>query len=178
MMQRHISYWLVPAAAERAVFQDLITTLARRYSAPTFVPHVTLYSGESPPDERPLELMAEAIRAVHVIQLQVDRVLYTAEFTKTLFVQLHPSPILCQLADALRRLSATPSAYVLNPHISLLYKHMGESEQRHLAETIALSLSTVICDEVWAIASWGTTRTAADVTQWEVVGCQPLQPAP
>jgi hypothetical protein len=178
MVQRHVSYWLVPAAAERAVFQDLITTLARRYSAPTFVPHVTLYSGESPPDERPLELMAQVLHAVHVVQLQVDRILYTAEFTKTLFVQLHPSPVLSQLTDALRHLSAMPSAYVLNPHLSLLYTPMGESEQRHLAETISLSLSTVLCDAVWAIASSGVTRTAADVTRWEVVGCQPLQPVP
>jgi Cyclic phosphodiesterase-like protein len=178
MMQRHVSYWLVPAAAERAVFQDLITTLARRYSAPTFVPHVTLYSGESPPDERPLELMAQALHAVHVVPLQVDRILYTAEFTKTLFVQLHPSPVLGQLTEALCRLSAMPSAYVLHPHLSLLYTHMEEAEQRHLAETLALSLSTVICDAVWAIASSGVTRTAADVTQWEVVGCQPLPPVP
>jgi hypothetical protein len=58
------------------------------------------------------------------------------------------------------------------------YAHMRESEQRHLAATLALSLSTVICDEVWAIASWGMTRTAADVTRWEVVGRQPLQPTP
>ena len=140
--------------------------------------HVTLYSGEPPPDERPLEIMAQASRAVHVVQLQVDRVLSTAECTKTLCVQLHPSPVLCQLTDALRRLSATPSASVLNLHISLLYTHMCESEHRHLAETISLSLSTVLCDAVWVIASWGTPRTAADVTPWEVVGCQPLQPVP
>jgi cyclic phosphodiesterase-like protein len=175
-MQRHVSYWLVPAAAERAIFQDLITTLAHRYRAPVFVPHVTLYSGESPPDERPLDIMAQATRTVHVVQLQIERILYTDAFTKTLFVQLYPSAVLCQLTDALRRLSAMPSAYVLNPHISLLYKHMCESEQRHLAATISLALSTVSCDAVWAIASWGLTRTAADVTQWEVVGCQPLQP--
>lgn len=177
-MPRHMSYWLVPAEAERGVFQELITTLAQRYSAPTFVPHVTLYSGESPPDEQPLAIMAQATRAVHVVQLQVERILYTAEFTKTLFVQLHPSPVLRQLTDALRQLSATPSTYVLNPHISLLYTHMRESEQRHLAATLPLSLSTVSCDAVWAIASWGVTRTAADVARWEVVGRQPLQPAP
>ena len=38
--------------------------------------------------------------------------------------------------------------------------------------------STVLCAAIWAIASWGTPRTAADVTPWEVVGCQPLQPVP
>jgi len=178
MVQRYVSYWLVPAAAERAVFQDLINTLARLYSAPTFVWHVTLYSGESPADEHPLEITAQATRTVHVVRLQVDRVLYTADFTKTLFVQFHPSSLLSQMTDALRRLSTTPAAYTLNPHLSLLYQHMREPEQRRLAATLALPLSTVACDEVWAIASWGATRTAADVTRWEVVGCQPLLPAP
>jgi hypothetical protein len=177
-MKRHVSYWLVPTEAERTVLQELITSLAHRYNAPTFVPHVTLYSGESPLDEQPLVIMAQATRAVHIVQLQVDRVLYTAAFTKTLFVQLYPSPILDQLTDALRRFSAIPSAYMLNPHISLLYAHMHESEQRHLATTLTLPLSTVTCDEIWAIMSWGVTRTAADVTRWEVMGRQPLQPAP
>lgn len=177
-MQRHVSYWLIPAAAERAVFQDLILTLARRYNASTFVPHVTLYSGASPLDEQPLALMAQATSAMHAVQLQVERVAYTATFTKTLFVQLRPSPVLCQLTHALRCLSAMPSAYLLDPHISLLYQHISESEQRHLAATIALPLSTVQCDAVWAIASWSTPRTAADVARWEVLGQQPLQPAP
>ena len=115
---------------------------------------VALSSGERPPDERPLEIMAQNSGAVPIVQLQVDRVLSTAECTKTLFVQWHPSPVLCQLTDALRRLSATPSASVLNLHISLLYTHMCESEHRHLAETISLSPSTVLCDAIWAIASW------------------------
>jgi hypothetical protein len=176
-VQRHVSYWLVPAAAERAVFQDLINTLARLYNAPTFVPHVTLYAGESPADEQPLKIMAQATRAAHVVRLQVDRILYTAEFTKTLFVQFHPSPIVSQMTHTLRCLSTIPTAYALNPHLSLLYKHLRESEQRSLAATLTLSLSTVACDEVWAIVSWGPTRTAADVTRWEVVGRQPLLPA-
>jgi predicted aspartyl protease len=38
----HVSYWLVPAAAERPLWQQLIDTLARTHDAPAFVPHVTI----------------------------------------------------------------------------------------------------------------------------------------
>lgn len=177
-MSRHVSYWLVPAAPERAVLQSLIDTLARRYQAPPFVPHMTLYSGFSPADERPLELMTLATHAVHAVRLQAERILYTAAFTKTLFLQMAPCPLAQQLTEALRRCAATPSAYTLDPHVSLLYASLPESEQRHLADTLPLPLAGIVCDEIWAMASEGPTRTAADVRAWTVLGSQPLLPAP
>ena len=55
-MPHHVSYWLVPAATERPFWQQLIDTLGHTYNAPAFVPHVTIYSGASAPQDDPLEL--------------------------------------------------------------------------------------------------------------------------
>jgi hypothetical protein len=168
-VQRHVSYWLMPTAADRAFFEDLIETLAHTHQAPIFVPHVTIYSGESPVDEDPLEIIAQSTLGVQEIRLRVDRVLYTEAFTKTLFVQFHPSDLLSRMTESMRRLSAWPSAYRLDPHLSLLYKHMGTQDKQHLATTIQLPMSEVSFDAVWANASAGGTRTAEDVERWEIV---------
>jgi 2'-5' RNA ligase len=173
-MHRYVSYWLVPTEAERASFQELVNTLARTYNAPTFVPHVTIYSGESPADETPLEIIARSTPDVHGVRLYVESVSYTEEFTKTLFVQFYPSSLLSQIAENMRRLSARPSHYVLNPHLSLLYKRMSEHEKQHIAATLRLPQSEVFFDAVWAIASPGPTRTPEDVARWEVVCRKPL----
>ena len=173
-MYRHVSYWLMPTVAERTRFQKLINTLARTHNAPTFAPHVTIYSGESPPDENPLEIIARSTPDVHDVRLSIDRVLYTEAFTKTLFIQFYPSSPLSRITENMRRLSARPSDYVLNPHLSLLYKQMSELNKQRLAATIHLPQSEIICDEVWAIASPGPTRTPEDVARWAVVCRQPL----
>ena len=132
-MQRHVSYWLVPAAAERAFFQERIDRLEHNQQAPTFVPHVTVYSGESPVEEDPLAIITQATRGVQEVRLQIADILCTDAFTKTLFVQFHPSALLSRMAETMRRLSARPSAYRLDPHLSLMYKNMGEPEKQCLS---------------------------------------------
>jgi hypothetical protein len=169
-----MSYWLVPAAAERPFWQQLIDTLGRTHDAPAFVPHVTIYSGDSSPQDDPLAIMTQATRALRGVRLQIDRILYTEAFTKSLFVQFHPSEQLSRITEALRRLSAHPSAYVLDPHLSLLYKHLPAHAKHQLATTIQLPVSEIFFDEVWANAAAGATRTAEDVRRWEIVGRQHL----
>jgi len=176
-MPRHVSYWLVPVATERAVFQELIETLASTHDAPRFVPHVTIYSGASPADEHPADILARSTQQVHRVRLQIDRILATEAFTKTLFVQFHPLTRLRQMTEAMRRLSLQPSAYALNPHLSLMYKTLSQPEARRTAATIQLPMAAVSFDEVGAIVSLGTTRTAEDVRRWQVVWRQRLSPA-
>jgi hypothetical protein len=75
----------------------------------------------------------------------------------------------------MRRFSAQPSAYRLDPHLSLLYKNMGDPEKHRLAATIQLPMTEVSFDAVWANTSVGGTRTAEDVKRWEVVCRHPLR---
>jgi hypothetical protein len=109
--------------------------------------------------------------------LHIDRVLFTEEFTKTLFVQFRPSTLLSRIMEDMRRLSVRPSEYRLNPHMSLMYKHLNSPETQRIAANIRLPMSVVCFDEVWAVVSPGITRTAEDVARWEVVSRTPLPPA-
>ena len=101
-MPRYVSFWLVPAAEDRRFLQDLIDTLARTHAAPTFTPHVTIYSGVWTQTDNVLDIMDHAARSAPRICLQVDTIRYSAAFTKTLFVQFHPS-------STLRTISSTPT---------------------------------------------------------------------
>jgi 2'-5' RNA ligase len=172
-----MSYWLVPTAVERPFWQQLIDTLGRTHDAPAFVPHVTIYAGASASQDDPLAIMTQATRDLPGVRLQVDRILYTEAFTKSLFVQFHPSAQLSRVTEAMRRLSAHPSAYVFDPHLSLLYKHLSAHEKHQLATAIQLPMCEIFFDEVWANASAGATRMAEDVRRWEIVGRQRLPAA-
>ncbi len=176
-MKTKVSFWLIPSEEDRAFFQEIIETLAREYDAPAFTPHVTIYSGEYAPDEVPAELIEKATQGVQSFSLRVDKVLYTEEFTKTLFVQFHPSAILSQISQSLLSSSRKPSDYALNPHLSLIYKQMSEEIKKNLATSINLPKSEVFFNEVQAISTSESVEKREDVESWKVICTNKLKPS-
>lgn len=174
-MVTKVSYWLIPSQEDRAFFQDIINTLAREYDAPSFTPHVTIYSGDSAPDESPDRLLEQAIQGVRPFSLKSDRILYSQEFTKTLFVQFQPNSILSQISQSLQSSSKNPSDYTLNPHLSLIYKQMSNETQKNLMTSLTLPKSEVVFDEVMAISSPEQTQTREDVESWDVICVRKFQ---
>lgn len=169
MIYQKVSFWLLPAEADRVFFQETINTLAHVYDAPVFTPHVTIYSGVCTPNEDPDDVIAQATQGVQGFSLHVDKILHTEEFTKTVFVQMFPSMILSNMAEMIRRRCSRPSGYVLNPHLSLIYKRMSEKKKQRIVATVRLATSTVFFDEVSAMATSDTTQTREDVESWEVI---------
>lgn len=160
--------------ADRAFFQDLINTLAKTYAAPFFEPHVTIYAGLYAPQDNPETLLQRATAGIQRVRLRVNTLLYTDMFTKTLFVQFHPCAILETISEALRRAAAAPSAYSLNPHLSLIYKQISTEVKQHLVSSLHIPQSEVVFDEVSAMLSGGRTQTADDVENWNMIYRQKL----
>ena len=154
----------------------MIDDLAQRYDAPSFTPHVTLYSGEYSRDTPIADLIETAIQTIYPLRLKIDRVRYSQQFTKTLFVQFHPDWMLSQLSESLRSTSlnsqessSDASNFVLDPHLSLIYGSLSDSEKQHLADTLNLPESELWFDEIRAIATPAKTQTHEDVERWNVL---------
>jgi hypothetical protein len=96
-----IAHWLIPAEPAHRFFQDLINALARRYDAPVFEPHVTIYVGADSTDavNGPL---SRAARDCEPIVLQTLEVSHSDEFIKTLFVQFGMNRQLQQVNQSIR----------------------------------------------------------------------------
>lgn len=80
-------------------------------------------------------------QGVQSFSLSVDKLLYTDEFIKTLFVQFHTSSILTKISLTLRSSSSQPSEFVLNPHLRLIYKQMSEDTKKKLTPWLSLPKS-------------------------------------
>ncbi len=174
-MKSKVSFWLIPAEEDRAFFQEIINTLSQEYDAPSFTPHVTIYAGDSTPDESPDSLLEQATQGVQKFSLEVDKFLYSDEFTKSLFVQFQPNSILSQISETLRESSSKPSDYVLNPHLSLIYQYLSETIKKNLTMELPLPKSEVFFDEVQAISTPAVIQTREDVEGWEVIATKKLQ---
>lgn len=162
-MNQKVGFWLIPAAADRQFFQEVIDRLAENYAAFSFTPHVTIYWGEFADDESLNEILDRAVRGIKAFSLQCDRILYTDQFTKTLFVQFHPSTTLSQITETIRNQSKHPSDFTLNPHLSLMYKHLNADMKQSIVSTISLPRTEVFFDEIQVLLTPNTAQTQADI---------------
>ncbi len=174
-MKTKVSFWLIPSEEDRVFFQKMIDTLSREYDAPSFTPHVTIYSGEYAPDESPAELIEKVTQEVQPFILKVDKLLYTDEFTKTFFVQFQSSEILSKISQNLQNRSKNSSNFELNPHLSLIYKQMSEETKKNLTTSLTLPKSEVFFDEVRAISTPQRVQKREDVESWKVIFIKKLQ---
>jgi 2'-5' RNA ligase len=174
-LKTKVSFWLIPSEEDRVFFQKIIDTLSLEYDTPSFTPHVTIYSGEYAPDESPAELIEKVTQEIQPFSLKVDKLLYTEEFTKTLFVQFQSSEILRKISQNLQSRSKNSSNFELNPHLSLIYKQMSEETKKNLTTSLTLPKSKVFFDEVRAISTPERIQKREDVESWKVIFIKKLQ---
>jgi len=163
-----IAYWLCPAEPARGHLASLIRDLSRRFDAPVFEPHVTVYVTEAA-NEKPEVVLEQVMKSRGQYALSIRGLDFSEKFTKTLFVQFAPDPALAELSADLRRASVSPGDYELNPHVSLIYKEMDEETRRRLAASITLPFEEVTFDTVKAILSPAEVKSRKEVEAWRVV---------
>jgi len=166
--ERIVTYWLCPAEPERGQFAKVISELARRFNAPVFEPHVTIYV-TSAAQEKPAAILEKTLKGRRPYRLGIRGLDFSDKFTKTLFVQFAPDVALADLSEDLRRASATRNDYELNPHLSLIYKEMDHETKRRLATSITLPFNEVFFASVKAVISPAEIKTREDVEAWRVI---------
>lgn len=166
--QTAIAYWLRPSEPARSFFQQIVKDLAHRYDAAVFEPHVTVHvaSDQANAAEHALRKAAWQVKPVTLTALRIEQ---SDEFIKTLFVQFAMTAELGQINEIIRRAANDSSRYNLNPHLSLLYKHLPAATRDQLATSIALPFSEVTFDSLQAVRCISPTTTSADVHAWELI---------
>jgi 2'-5' RNA ligase len=173
MKKTAIAYWLIPAEPARSFFERTIADLARRYNAPVFEPHMTIYVGSDRVEAE--EVIAKAVYGCRLVQAKALQVCQSGEFIKTLFVQFALDRKLQQLNEMIRDAAQDSSDYQLKPHLSLLYKKMSILARRQLAGSIKVPFSEVTFDSIEAVRCALPTRRRADVEAWRVVATKSLR---
>ena len=168
-----VSYWLIPEQNSRERFAEVIGELAGLYDAPSFEPHVTVYSGPGTTDEgrRVVESVVEKHQPVVLRASGVD---FTGEYTKTLFLEFQAADEATLLCDEIHAVVSNPSIYVLRPHLSLIYKRFAADEQQRIANTISELPDLVVFDHLQAVLTPDRVTERGDVESWKVLADQAL----
>jgi 2'-5' RNA ligase len=168
-----IAYWLIPAEPAHSFFQGIINSLAHRYDAPLFQPHVTIHVGVNHADsaEKALSKAAHDYQQISAKTVGIDQ---SQEFIKTLFMQFAPNTKLKELNMIIRTAAEDSFEYKFDPHLSLLYKSIPAVVRSELADSINVPFSEVTFDALQAVRCISPTQTRADVEAWRTVASEPL----
>jgi hypothetical protein len=168
-----LTYWLVPAQPALDYFVSLIHELGKRFDAPIFEPHVTLYVTNAT-NQKPREVLTRAVAKSKACRLSIAGIHFSDEFTKTIFVQFRPDAAITALSENLRSVSANPTQYQLNPHLSLIYKTMSTDTKRAIVNSLSLPFDEVLFDSVKAVVSPARIESGADVEAWKTLTTENL----
>jgi hypothetical protein len=168
-----LAFWLIPTEPAQRFFASTIADLAARYGAPVFEPHLTVYAARKG-DENPVEILRRALDGCEPFRLSIGDIQWSDEFTKTVFVRFEASTRLSRLSRALQDVSGSRDEYVLDPHVSLIYKEMAQEAKVEVASSIRLPFNEVLFDCAKAVVCPTPIRSRTDVEAWRVVASRTL----
>jgi hypothetical protein len=132
-----------------------------------FEPHVTVFCG--PSTESEARAFAQRIaRQCSPVEMTADRLDHTESYTKTLFVLFQDSAAVRHMFETAK--GASPqSNYVLNPHLSLLYKKLPGARRRELCDTLDVPLVDYFFDRIRMVETELPIDDDGPVRRWRMV---------
>ena len=161
-----IAYWLLPETPARELFAATIGELARRFDAPLFTPHVSVFV-EPEHSRQPAEILREL--APIKIQLTIRCIGFSEQFTKTLFVQFEQSAQLQEMGDRIWKATGASERSAIDPHLSLLYASLAAEKKKVLVDEINFPFREVGFSSICAMRCARPTTTVAEVGQWRLL---------
>ena len=161
-------FWLLPAEPLKGQLRSIVQQLAKKYDAIDFEPHVTISSGPSGDDQTHAIARRAASLYSHVELIPV-KLEHTSEYTKTLFIQFQESSIVRHMSDAIKDRHAGPVNYVLNPHLSLLYKTMPLAMLAGICQTFDVPKGIYVFDRLRAIETEIPLTEPDQIKRWRTV---------
>jgi 2'-5' RNA ligase len=170
-----LAYWLLPAEPFAAYLTILIRTLAERFDAAIFAPHVTLYAGPEIVSDSPERILRETTRKHSRIVLRKEGIRHSDQFTKTVYVEFEETDDIIKLSEQLRQSYSHSSGYEFRPHLSLIYASLKAVQREEVVASCVLPFSEIAFDQVTAMVAPGKTESLADVEAWKsACGVHPL----
>lgn len=153
-LPRPVAFWLVPAPTAHARLRATIERLANEVSAPAIEPHVTLHVGRGARHDIET-LLSETAASLAPFELTAASTGHGGDRFKSLFVTFREDPRPHLLHHALRAAMTAPADYVLQPHLSLLYKVLPEATRVQLADTNSIDGESIAFDHIAAVRPAG-----------------------
>ena len=157
MTKEKFSIWLIPSHPDGALISRSIQSLSKKYLAPIFKPHCTIFS--------PIIDINKAQDTIEQfdqkkIQINVESIGESDDIWKTVFLKLVNNSTLKKINALFSQ--AFPEIYQFDPHISLIYKKLDAKKRKSIISKLDMKKS-------FAIDKISIVCTSGSVENWETV---------
>ena len=157
MSQSKYSIWLMPSDSDKAYLSSMIQSLSEAYDAPPFEPHCTIYS--SVDDLESAKTIIDQLN-FKPFEAKVNGLSQSDYIWKTIIFELETNPHLLLLHYLFDQAMLDP--YTFEPHVSLIYKKMGEGERERIIQSLSI-MSKINFDRIAIV------NTSEPVSEWTSV---------
>lgn len=156
------SIWLLFDKEDNDYLDHIIQDLSKQYESPIFIPHITVYGLVDAKLETIDKIVLESIKDVKPFLVERNKINYSDDFWKTLFVEIKQNLYLNSINEKLTNGLSKFSNYEFVPHISLIYKKMNEGKKKSLVKNLNIKNSFLVTK----IAIQGFSENIED---WKIV---------
>ncbi|MDD9880706.1 MAG: hypothetical protein OXR70_02430 [Candidatus Marinimicrobia bacterium] len=157
MSQSKYSIWLMPSDSDKVYLSSMIQSLSEVYDAPPFEPHCTIYS--SVDDLESAKTIIDQLN-FKPFEAKVNGLSQSDYIWKTIIFELETNPHLLLLHYLFNQAMLDP--YTFEPHVSLIYKKMGEGERERIIQSLSI-MSKINFDRIAIV------NTSEPVSEWTSV---------
>jgi len=132
-MIKNISFWLVPADEDAIALQKIVNEICFKYKTPVFVPHLTIWGGINMEEQKAIEIANNIAKELKQFLVEINKIDITPNFLKSVFLQIKNNNDLQLIYNNFRQ-QLSPSDYILNPHVSLVYGNLSDKIKKEIIE--------------------------------------------
>lgn len=139
-MKQKIAIWLLPDKEDSRYLSRIIKTLGKKYDAPFFVPHLSVYTNLKIEIEKAKKVINDVTKSIKPFDVETNRINFTKDnIWKSLFLEIHINKELMMIYQSLRRRFLPYTDYQFRPHISLMYKLIPIEEKKRIIDTLKIN---------------------------------------
>ena len=168
MTQDLYCLWLMPEGKAFDGLNHLIKGLAKDYGAVEFEPHLTLTTVPVSDLDDPEKALEALVNKSKPLTLKAPQIVTGNLFTQSVYLRFEDSPELKALHALSCKLLGIQQLDFY-PHLSLIYKDLGEEIKQEIASEIKISLQNITFDRLEIIRSSPSVTCSADVQYWRVL---------
>lgn len=130
--------WLSLEKKDEEILQSIIDDLGKKYDAPSFKPHITVYGLVNTGLKNLTNYIEHISNQCAPFDVELSDVSYSEDLWKTLFLNLKPHESMTKINQILTERLNKFSSYYFTPHISLIYKHMPIQLKQQIIQKLEL----------------------------------------
>lgn len=155
----------MPGGKTQQKLNQVVKSLAKKYNAPVFEPHMTLLGGIQENEEMVVKRTERLVSQLRPFRLTLGKIEFSTTYFQSVFIRVNATACLMEAYIKTQKLFNKDKDTLFMPHISLMYGNHKMSLREKIAQKIKLPKLSFAAKSICVYK----TLSGADPKEWKLV---------